>query len=262
MHYGVAMRNHGQTGPELMKVRNATTLSKQARQRLKWMDFYDARVKNARLTCRHFGISPDVFYRWKRRYNPRNLASLEDTASRRPKHLRQATADPATVARVKQLREQSPRWGKKKLHALLVDEGFSASEATVGRTLQRLRKRGQLIEPPIVTARLAGKKRRQISKRPHAKRRDWAFVPRLPGDLAQVDTLHIRTTDNSKRYQFTACDYVGKFAARTVVSQVTSTSASGILDAIAERWPVRQGVRHVVISYTSCVLFRFGLCFK
>lgn len=240
MQYGVAMRSHGKILPELSKVRSATTLSKAAKQRLQWMDYYQSHGKNARLTCRHFGISPDVFYWWKRRYEPGRLAALEDdTANRRPKRVRTATTDPATVTRIKQLREQYPRWGKKKLHALLLDEGFTVSEPTVGRTLTRLRAKGQLSEPPIVTARLHGKKRRSISRRPYAKRRDWSYVPKLAGDLAQVDTLHITQLEGGKRYQFTASDYIGKFTARTAARRVTATSAATILDAMQQRWPVK-----------------------
>lgn len=240
MKYGVAMNTYGTIVPKLSRVRTSTNLSKQARQKLKWMEFYVAHGRNARLTCRHFGISPDVFYRWKRRYKPGHLASLEDnTANRRPKAVRQPTTGSITVTRIKQLREQYPRWGKKKIHAMLLGEGFSVSEPTVGRTLSRLRQAGRLNEPAVVTARLAGKKRRSLSKRPYAKRRDWSFVPKLAGDLAQIDTLHIMQLEGGKRYQFTAGDYVGKFAARTVASRITSTSASTILDAIESRWPVK-----------------------
>jgi len=38
-------------------------LSKNAQIRLQWIDWYYGHNKNARLTCRHFGISPSVFYR-------------------------------------------------------------------------------------------------------------------------------------------------------------------------------------------------------
>ncbi len=48
----------------------ASKLSKNAKQRLKWMDWYFSHGKNARATCRHFGISPDTFYTWFGRYNP------------------------------------------------------------------------------------------------------------------------------------------------------------------------------------------------
>ena len=240
MRYGVAMNTYGVIVPGLASIRNTTTLSKTAKQRLRWMVFYKAHRQNARLTCRHFGISPDVFYRWKKRYQPGYLASLEDnTANRRPKRVRQPITDPLTVARVKQLREQYPRWGKKKLHALLVSEGYKISQPTVGRTLSRLRAAGRLDEPPIVTAKLAGKKRRSISKRIYAKRRDWAYIPKVAGDLAQVDTLHITQLEGGKRYQFTASDYVGKFTARTAASHITSTSASSILDAMEKRWPMK-----------------------
>ncbi|MGH9857330.1 MAG: integrase core domain-containing protein [Acidobacteriota bacterium] len=233
------MNTYGTVVPKVGRLRTTTTLSKAAKQRLKWLAFYESHGQNARLTCRHFGISPDVFYRWKRRYKPGYLVTLEDqTANRRPKTVRRPQTDPATVRRIKELREQYPRWGKKKLHALLRREGFPASEATVGRTLTRLRARGQLQEPPVVTARLAGKGRRSISKRPHAVRRDWSYVPKLPGDLVQVDTLHV-TTYGQKRYQFTASDYISKHTARLAARRVTATSAARVIDTILDRLPVK-----------------------
>jgi len=50
-------------------------ISEAAARRLRWMDHY-YRHKNARLTCRYFGISPQTFYRWKRRFDPYDLRSL------------------------------------------------------------------------------------------------------------------------------------------------------------------------------------------
>src|SRR3990172_2932394 len=61
-------------------------LSKTARQRLKWFDWRRDHGATVALTCRHFGIGRQTFYRWKARYNPYNLRSLEDR-SRRPKRL-------------------------------------------------------------------------------------------------------------------------------------------------------------------------------
>lgn len=91
----------------------AAALSREARRRLQWMDFYEHHDRNARLTCRHFGISSAAFYRWWHRYDPRRLASLEDDRrTRRPRRVRQPQTAPALVARIKALREQYPRWGK------------------------------------------------------------------------------------------------------------------------------------------------------
>jgi hypothetical protein len=111
MRYGVPMHTYGVVVPRLSRVRIAKTLSQAAKRRLKWMDFYDAHGRNARLTCRHYGISPDVFYRWKKRYNRGDLRALEDnTKTSRPKRTRVPNTDPLLVNRVKALREQYPRW--------------------------------------------------------------------------------------------------------------------------------------------------------
>jgi transposase InsO family protein len=237
------MNTYGTIVPGLSRIRETKTLSKTAKRRLNWLEFYDSHGQNARLTCRHFGLSPDVFYRWKNRYQRYNLSSLEDTPSR-PKTFRRSSTDPLLVARIKGLREQYPRWGKKKLYAIVTAEGFMTSESSVGRTLNRLRARGILKEPAIVTARLAGKKRR-YAKRLFAERRDWAYIPKQPGDLVQVDTLHITTKDSKSRYQFTASDYISKYTARRASFSITSTAASHMLDTIFERMPTRPKVIQV-----------------
>ena len=121
-------------------------LSKRARQRLKWFDYYKSHDCNARLTCRYYGMSPQTFYRWKRRYNPRHIASLEDR-SHRPRQLRQPTYSTELVEAVLKLRETYPRWGKDKLMILLKEKGFSCSASTVARILNRLKERGVLKEP-------------------------------------------------------------------------------------------------------------------
>ena len=122
-------------------------LSPEARRRLKWMDYYQQHDRNARLTCRHFDISPQTFYRWRRRYHPRRLESLEDR-SRRPRRVRQPTWSSELAQAVLELREQYPRWGKDKLQPLLRDAGWSVSTSMVGRIISQLRKRGVLVEPP------------------------------------------------------------------------------------------------------------------
>jgi CTP:molybdopterin cytidylyltransferase MocA len=43
------------------------------------MDYYEQHGRNAALTCRYFGISRQTFYRWRRRYRPQRLASLEES---------------------------------------------------------------------------------------------------------------------------------------------------------------------------------------
>ena len=80
-------------------------LSKDARLRLSWFDYYHQHGNNARLTCRHFGISPQTFYRWLNRYDPYHPRTLE-SRSHRPKQVRKPTYSPDQIEAVRKLREQ------------------------------------------------------------------------------------------------------------------------------------------------------------
>ena len=88
---GCIMSVYGSIIPGASRLASIPELSRRARQRLKWFDYYNSRSHNARLTCRHFDISPQTFCRWKRRYDPYHLESLENRSCR-PKHLRQPAA--------------------------------------------------------------------------------------------------------------------------------------------------------------------------
>lgn len=237
--YGVAMNTYGHILPGAARLaRQTVALSAAAKQRLKWMDWYASHGENARATCRHFSLSPDVFYRWKNRYRRYDLSSLEDDkSSRTPRKQRQPETEPALVKRVKYWREKHPRWGKKKIWKKVKDEGFKTCISTVGRTLDRLRVKGQLNEPVIVVSRLEGVRRRKSHKRPYATRKPWGYEVISPGDLVEVDTVHVYPVPGQRRYQFTACDCVAKHTARVAASTITARAASKVLDAIAERFP-------------------------
>jgi hypothetical protein len=88
------------------------TISKDAAKRLRWMDHY-ARSQNARQTCRYFGISAQTFYRRKNRHDPYDLATLEEE-SRWLRHIRQPETPVKVIERIRNLREEHPRWGRDK----------------------------------------------------------------------------------------------------------------------------------------------------
>jgi len=207
-------------------------LSPKARQRLKWLDYYHSRGNNARLTCRHYDISPQTFYRWKKRYNPHNLRSLENR-SRRPKHLRQPTASVELVETVLKLRETYPRWGKDKLVVLLREQGFICSTSMVGRIIRRLKDRGVLKEPVRnhVSAHRGG------VKRPYAIRKPKEYQVAQPGDLIQLDTLDIRPLPGVMLKHFTARDIISRWDVVDVYSRATASTAAQFLDKLEQRMP-------------------------
>jgi len=206
--------------------------SKKAKQRLKWFDYYNSHAHNARLTCRHFDISPQTFYRWERRYNPKNIASLEER-SHRPRHLRQPTYSVELVEAVLKLREEYPRWGKDKLVILLHREGFDCSASMVGRILHRLKERGVLREP--ISNHISVRKRRW--QRPYAIRKPKEYVARKPGDIVEVDTLDIRPLPGVILKHFTARDIISRWDVLEAHSKATSTTASGFIDVLIKRMP-------------------------
>lgn len=207
-------------------------LSKEANQRLKWFDYYNCHGRNARLTCRHFDISPQTFYRWKRRYNPGNLRSLEDR-SRRPRRLRQPTAPGELVEAVLRLRQAYPRWGKDKLVVLLHQEGFPCSTSMVGRILKRLKDRGSLVEP--VANSISTRKRWR--KRPFAVRKPKEYAVDSPGAIVQVDTLDVRPLPGVTLKHFTARDIFSRWDVVEAHTRATAYTASTFIDTLLERMP-------------------------
>src|SRR5271170_8281736 len=106
------------------------SLNRAARTRLQWMLFYLFNGRNAARTCRHFGISRQTFYRWKRRFDRHDLSTLEER-SHRPRRVRQPTWTVELAERVLCLRKQYPRWGKDKLAVLLRREKRTVSTSMV-----------------------------------------------------------------------------------------------------------------------------------
>ena len=207
-------------------------LSRPARLRLQWMDHYQTHGRNAAFTCRHFGISRQTFYRWKQRYDPHRLESLEER-SHRPRRSRQPTWTRELALAVLHLREQYPRWGKDKLVVLLHRAGWTVSTSMVGRILKHLKARGVLVEP----RRSGISTRKRLWRRPYAIRKPKGYDVREPGDLVEVDTLDVRPLPGVVLKHFTARDVVSRWDVIEAHTRATATTAAGFLDAIEARMP-------------------------
>ena len=220
--------------PGQSRLRRITELSKEANKRLRWFDYYQTHSRNARLTCRYFGISPQTFYRWKRRYDPRHLDCLEE-GSHRPKRLRQPTWSPELAQAVLKLREEYPRWGKDKLAAMLPEQGWQVSASMVGRILRQLKGTGKLKEP-ILNYVSASKRQKQ---RPYAQRKPKDYPVKEMGDMVQLDTLDLRPLPGVLLKHFTAHDVVSKWNIIRVHHQATAATAARFLDSLQQRMPFR-----------------------
>ena len=220
------------TAPGVLHLPRAPGLSERARQRLKWMDYYEKHGRDVRDTCSYFYIDRQKFYRWKKRYDPQNLKSLEDR-SKRPKHVRQSSASPELVEAVLKLREEYPRWGKDKLVVLLHKQGYKVSTSMVGRIITRLKERGVLREP--VPNHISARKRART--RPYATRKPKEYEAKAPGDIVEVDTLDIRPLPGVLLKHFTARDIISRWDVLEAHTRATSTTASAFMDTLIRRMP-------------------------
>ncbi len=207
-------------------------LSKEARRRLKWFDFYYTHGHNARLVCRHFGISPQTFYRWQRRYNPHHLETLE-SRSHTPRRLRRPTWTPEQVEAVLKLREEYPRWGKDKLMVLLREKGIILSASMIGRILRYL-KDGNVLREPIPN-HISARKRQRI--RPYAMRKPKDYQAREMGDIIEIDTLDVRPLPGVILKHFTAHDVISRWNVMDVRSRASAVTAAEFLDTLGQRMP-------------------------
>jgi putative transposase len=211
-------------------------LSRDAQLRLHWMTHYLTQGRNAAFTCRHFGISRQSFYRWWRRYDPHNLATLEGH-SHHPHRLRRPTWSAEQAEPVLSLRRQYPRWGKDKLRHLLEKQGLPLSTSMVGRILTDLKRRGRLIEPPRQA--VLARRRRKLRYRPWATRKPRFWPVRRPGDLVALDTKQVRPARGVLLHHFSARDLVSRWDVLQAHSQATAQAAVQFLDALLARMPFR-----------------------
>ena len=207
-------------------------LSREARVRLAWMDFYRC-CGDVAHTGRRFGISRQTFYRWLKRYEPLDLRTLEER-SHCPRRRRQPRWSVLLEGKVLTLRLQFPRWGKDKLAVLLRRQQGPVSTSMVGRILAQLKRQGRLVEPPRTG--VPGS-RRALRPRPYAVRKPKQYAVLEPGDLVEVDTLEVRPVPGVVCKQFTAREVVSRWDVIQAHTRATAFTATEFRDTLQHRMP-------------------------
>ncbi|MDQ3654612.1 MAG: helix-turn-helix domain-containing protein, partial [Chloroflexota bacterium] len=207
----------------------ASILSTEATFRLLCIEHAARRgVADAAIT---FKTPVSTISRWRKRYRPDDLTSLEPR-SRRPKRTRRATWTAAQEQAVLALRHQYPRLGKMPLQVLLRGPGVRLSASMIGRILGSLRRRDLLRELHAVRVRKARPQRPYATRGSKAKRQ-----PPDPGALIQLDTRHRRPLPGVERRPFTAIDVVSRIAVVGVRARATAGTARAFRDDLMARMP-------------------------
>lgn len=205
---GTATR-YGSVLPGASKISKVYSPSKEAKQRLRWIDHYK-KTKNVALTCRHFDIQRSLFYKWKNRYDRLGIKGLEDQ-SKKPKTFRQSKIPLEYIDLVKKLRRQYPYFSKYKLAVILKrDFDIELSSSTVGR----------IIKDHDLFFRSPYKSKKDRNKRART-RLPKDFEATMPGDLVQSDTKHVPFF-GQRRYFYVIKDCLTKMTSIHVSTNISS----------------------------------------
>ncbi len=178
-----------------------------------------------------YGKSRSTIYLWKQKLKKAGgkLSALAP-GDRAPKNKRHRVVHPFIEDFITVYRTTHPGVDKTTITPALTAACKNArvrpvSESTVGRIIHDLKARGKLSRSNKIT--LYGKTGTLLvreSKPKKKKMRRKGFLPQLPGDLVQMDTVSIFAA-GLKRYIFTAIDLSTRFA--FAYAYKTNSSANG-----------------------------------
>ena len=207
----------------------AAELSKDGLKRLSWIDWYFSHGNNAELTCRHFGISKSVFYRWRNRFNPRNLRTLEfDTKLRRPHKLREMTTPKWLQQKIYEIRLNDLEKSKYEIQAELKDEGIIVGRRCIEKIIKR--------HPELLNTqhkKRVRKHRRYKIARIKAARE---LKEKALGSLVQVDTKYLPILGNTY-YLFSAIDCKSRYGFIYCYRSISSRSGKDFIQKAKEYFP-------------------------
>lgn len=201
-------------------------LERRAQHRLAVLEHAEEVTGSISATCRYFGISRQVFYRWKRRYEDEGLDGLRDRSSKPHRSPKATEVD--IVGKIVYLR-QTYHFGPEKIAMYLKRyHDVTVSKSGVWRILKRL-----------------DMNRLPRSQRYKTHKQRWKrYEKQRPGHHVQIDVKFlapIKRKDGRlrKHYQFTAIDDCTRLRVLRVYPRCDQQTAIAFVDYVAERLPFR-----------------------
>ena len=199
-------------------------LDRNAARRLAIIKHAQEVTGNVAMTCRYYGISRQVFYRWYRRYQEEGLAGLRDRSTRPLTCPHETPAE--VVAKIIYLR-QNYHFGPAKISMYLKRyHDIQISQSGVWRILQR-----------VDLSRLPAHQRYK-----RADRKWKRYEKPQPGHAVQVDVKFIAPLASSSRkkyYQFTAIDDCTRLRVLRIYDQLNQKTAIQFADFLLDKFPFR-----------------------
>ena len=206
-----------------------SSLTREGLKRLYWFDWYHSHGRNAERTCNHFGLSKSVFYRWKKRYYPRNLKTLEDNKkTRRPHHLREMTTPGWILQKIYEIRLNDLEKSKYEIQAELKRQGI-----TVGRSaIQKVINRHTELHNTQHLIKVRKHRNHQIARIKAARE----LREKDLGSLVQIDTQYFYVL-GKKFYLFSAIDCKSRYGFIYGYKTISSASGKDFLQKLKSYFP-------------------------
>jgi transposase InsO family protein len=199
-------------------------LVRRANRRLAVLQHAEEISGNVAATCRYYGISRTVFYRWKRRFEDEGIDGLKDRSSS-PMHSPNVTSD-EVIGKIIHLR-QNYHFGPLKIAMYLQRyHDVTISQSGVWRILKRL-----------------DMNRLPASQRYKKHSTRWKrYEKQRPGHHVQIDVKFIEpvTSGPNKRkryYQYTAIDDCTRLRVLRIYPRNDQQTAIQFVDYVLQRLP-------------------------
>jgi len=203
-------------------------------ERVRIISFFDE--FGAEATIKAFGKSRSTIYLWKQKLKASDgkLSALAP-GNKAPIHKRKRPVRPFIEDFIVRYRTDHPGVDKTTIAPALTNACNLAnvkpvSESTVGRIIHDLKQKGRIAKSTRIT--INGRTGRLLVREPRPPRkktRRKGFLPQLPGDIVQMDTVSI-FSEGIKRYIFTAIDVKTRFAFACTYKSNSSANGSDFLN--------------------------------
>jgi len=175
------------------------------------------RGKSVRQVARYFGFNPSTISRWDKkmpRFGSYDIRSRSSRPYHHPKELSQEI-----VKRIVTLRKETHGRCAEVIHKYLINEGVKVSLSSVKRTLDR---KGLI-------------KRRSIWKRYHK----FLERPKVfnPGDLIQLDTIHLMKNEKERIYVYTLIDLHSRWAYAKACRRINCANSIQFVKEARDQFP-------------------------
>ena len=209
-------------------------LSREANLRLKVLEYYYKKAnRNVSLTARYFGVSRNFVYKWIKRCDRWNLATLENK-SRRPKHTRSVRYSIEVVGIIRKIRKEYPSFSAVKISVLLFrDYAIKLSASTIGRIIKKY----NLFFSKVIRLHKNRSKsaKRGWQSRKAKERLKYYMKPERPRHIIEFDMKHIKNGSMSQ-YALCAIDTFTKEAIIHICSHPSALQGSIAMQKVLNRF--------------------------